>query len=201
MAKRNTAMKVKSEKREGFWRDCGDGSAAGLYLQVSRSPTEKRVTRSWVFRFTSPITAKRRWMGLGPADAIGLAKARDLARAARDQVLLGNDPIVEREATRNAKREAHLREIASTMTFRECADETAEHLSSFRNDKHKAQWQSSLARANERFGDLNVGSIDVDAIVKFLTPIWRSDAGNRLAHPAARREGVRLGDRAQVPLR
>ena len=128
MTKRNTAMKVKSEKREGFWRDYGDGSAAGLYLQVSRSPTEKRVTRSWVFRFTSPITAKRRWMGLGPADAIGLAKARDLARAARDQVLLGNDPIVEREATRNAKREAHLREIASTMTFRECADEyLAEH--------------------------------------------------------------------------
>jgi hypothetical protein len=69
----------------------------------------------------------------------------------------GNDPILERQATRDAKREAHVREIASTMTFRQSADAyLKEHLDVYRNEKHKAQWRSSLDRANKVFGDLNV---------------------------------------------
>jgi integrase len=178
---RNTTMKVKSERRAGFHRDRGDGAAKGLYLQVSKSPNG--VTRSWVFRYTSPITGKRRWHGLGPADAIGLSVARERAREARQQVLLGNDPILERQATRNAKREAHLREIASTMTFRQCAAEyLAEHKESWSNEKHRAQWVTSLNRANAKFGDLNVGSIDVDVIMKFLQPIWKAtpETGSRI---------------------
>ena len=173
VTKRNTTMKVNAMRQPGFHRDHGDGAARGLYLQVSASPAG--VTRSWTFRYTSPLTGKRRWAGLGPADAIGLAKARELARAAREQVSLGNDPIEERHATKAARREAHLREVASTMTFAECsASYLREHLSTYRNEKHKAQWASSLARANRAFGDLNVAAIDVDAIVKFLGPVWEA---------------------------
>jgi len=180
-SKRNTVMRVKSVVKEGFHRDHGDGAAKGLYLQVSKSP--HGVTRSWVFRYTSPVTGKRRWHGLGPADAIGLAKVRERARAAREQVLLGNDPILERQVTRDAKHEAYLREIASTMTFRQCAAEyLAEHKESWSNDKHRAQWVTSLERANAAFGDLGVGAIDVDVIVKFLQPIWRAtpETGSRI---------------------
>jgi integrase len=149
---------------------------------MSASP-KKGVTRSWVFRYVSPITGNRRWMGLGPADVIGLAKARELARAAREQVIDGNDPILERQATRDAKREAHVREIASTMTFRQSADAyLKEHLDVYRNEKHKAQWRSSLDRANKVFGDLNVAAIDVDALIKFIAPIWEvtPETGSRI---------------------
>jgi integrase len=174
--KRNTTTAVKSKRQEGFHRDHGDGSVTGLYLQVSKSSKKpKGVTKSWVFRYVSPITRKRRWHGLGSADAIGLAKARELARAAREQVALGNDPIEERHATKAARREAHLREIASTMSFKECSDSyLREHLATYTNPKHRQQWVTSLDRANKAFGDLNVASIDVDVIVKFLAPIWEA---------------------------
>jgi Arm DNA-binding domain len=95
MAKAMTAVKVRGVKREGYHGDKGEGAARGLYVQVAylrrggvRS-AKYGVTRSWIFRFVSPITRKTRWMGLGPCDVIGLAEARELARAARRLVVLG----------------------------------------------------------------------------------------------------------------
>ena len=168
---KNTTMKVKSERREGFHRDRGDGSARGLYLQVSASP--HGVTKSWVYRFVSPVTGKRRWMGLGSCDVIGIAEARDLARAARRLVVLGADPIEHRRATVAEERQAYLRERASKMTFAACVEGyLANRLDKFRNAKHKWQWEQTLGRASKAFGDLNVADIDTPMITKFLTPIW-----------------------------
>jgi len=66
-----------------------------------------------------------------------------------------------------------LREIATAMTFAQCARSyLAEHKDSWSNLRHRAQWASSLDRANKTFGDLSVGAIDVDVLVKFLGPIW-----------------------------
>ena len=45
--------------------------APNLYLQVARGGT-----KSWLFRFKSPVTAKQREMGLGPLDLVPLAHAR-----------------------------------------------------------------------------------------------------------------------------
>jgi len=52
----------------------------------------------------------------------------------------------------------------------------------YRNEKHKAQWRSSLDRANKVFGDLNVAAIDVDALIKFIAPIWEvtPETGSRI---------------------
>jgi hypothetical protein len=57
-----------------------DHNDAGLILFVNR--TLRRVTKSWVFRFTSPNTWLRRDMGLGSFDAVGLAHALQLASRA-----------------------------------------------------------------------------------------------------------------------
>ena len=145
-----TPLKVASLTQEGFHRDFGPGAATGLFVQVSwRNCKGARtaahgVTRSWVYRFVSPLTGKGRWMGLGPCDAIGLAEARDLARAARRLVKLGRDPIVDRGATVKAERDAAAAAVASLMTFEQCADAyLGEHLPSFRNAKHRAQWKSA----------------------------------------------------------
>ena len=114
-----TPIKVQRLTDEGFHRDYGAGAATGLFVQVSwrrrdgvRAP-EHGVTRSWVYRFVSPVTGKPRWMGLGPCDAIGLADARDLARAARRLVKLGADPIEHRGAAVKAERDAALKATAS----------------------------------------------------------------------------------------
>ena len=174
-----TPIKVQRLTAEGFHRDYGAGAATGLFVQVSwrrRDGVRARehgVTRSWVYRFVSPVTGKPRWMGLGPCDAIGLADARDLARAARRLVKLGADPIEHRGAAVKAERDAALKDTASRMTFAACAGAyQAEHLSTFRNAKHRAQWRSSLGQANAAFGKLNVAEIDTPAVVKFLAPIW-----------------------------
>ena len=163
-----TPITVKQIKTQGFHRD---PQAKNLYLQVSKFNGSK----NWVFRFKSPITGKSRWLGLGGVDAISLAKARELASNARETVALGNDPLIERHTTQNAKREAYARELASRMTFADCASAyLAEHLSTFRNDKHRQQWQSSLDRASKAFGGVAVNDIGVDMIVKFLSPIWQA---------------------------
>jgi Arm domain-containing DNA-binding protein len=60
----------------------GDGD--GLWLFVAASGA-----KSWMFRFTSPVTRKAREMGLGPAADVRLAEARDAAQQARKLVLAG----------------------------------------------------------------------------------------------------------------
>lgn len=63
-----------------------------LYLQVS-----KQGTKSWTFRFTSPVTKKRREMGLGSLDLVSLEAAQKLAKQNRRIILNGKDPIEERK--------------------------------------------------------------------------------------------------------
>src|SRR5262249_32770027 len=139
-----------------------DRETKGLAVQVTYRQKGGQLDRahgkpskSWVFIYTSPTVLKAngkaavRHMGLGPCDVIGLAEARELAKAARRLVVLGADPIEHRNATKAAEREARLRDQASRMTFRACADAyLAEHLSSFRNAKHQGQWKRALNLAS-----------------------------------------------------
>jgi hypothetical protein len=171
MAKSFTALTIKNLKGEGYHRDQGDGAARGLYVQVRAAGDG--FTRSWLYRFTSPVTGKERWMGLGPCDVIGLAEARDLARAARRLVTLGADPIEKRRETEQAERDAVIRDRASRMTFRQCAEAYASaHMASLDSDSHRRQWKISLSLASDAFGDLAVGEIDAAMVIKFLEPIW-----------------------------
>jgi len=173
MAKGFTPLSIKALRAEGYHRDRGDGAARGLYVQVTGSP-RGGVTRSWLYRFTSPTTHKERWMGLGPCDVISLAEARDMAKAARRLVVLGADPIEHRRETIQAQRDAEARDQASRMTFRQCAKAYAEaHFPKFKNDKHRRQWRNSLNEASRAFGDVSVADVDTAMVVKLLEPIWR----------------------------
>jgi hypothetical protein len=166
MAKTFTAIGIRGLKSAGYHRDRGEAAARGLYVQV-RPAEGGGFTRSWLYRFTSPITGKERWMGLGSTDVIGLAEARELARAARRLVTLGADPIEKRRETIQAERDAVIRDRASRMTFRQCADAFLHS-----HDKDR-QWRVALDLAGAAFGDLPVGEIDTAMVVKFLEPHWR----------------------------
>jgi integrase len=139
----------------------GDGE--GLWLQISPSGS-----KSWIFRFT--IARKAREMGLGSLNAVSLSIARERARQCRLLLSEGKDPIVERNAARtsDALRKARLK------TFDQCAAAyISAHRASWKNAKHVAQWESSLANyASPVFGALPVSDVDTDLVVKVLRPIW-----------------------------
>jgi Phage integrase central domain/Arm DNA-binding domain len=139
------------------------GDGGGLYLRVSKSGA-----KSWVFRF------KRRGsshdMGLGSLNTISLADARTKAKKCRKDLDQGEDPIKVRRTEEKARRIAE----AGMMTFDECAETyIKDHRAAWRNAKHAAQWESTLLTyASPVFGDLPVGEVDRDLILKVLRPIW-----------------------------
>ncbi|MBM3565526.1 MAG: DUF4102 domain-containing protein [Alphaproteobacteria bacterium] len=154
-----TAVAVEKSKAKGLHSD-GDG----LYLQVS--PTG---TRSWLLRFR--LHGRRRDMGLGPFPAITLAEARRKAEDARRLVRGGVDPI-------DAKHELQAKitaEKAGAITFRVGAEAYIEaHSSTWRHEKHKAQWPNSLeSYVYPTIGNLPVAKVGVAHVVKILEPIWK----------------------------
>jgi Arm DNA-binding domain len=115
----STARKVETAKPSKY----SDGN---LYLIVSETGA-----RQWVLQFTWRGRAKE--MGLGSAASVPLADAREKAASARRKIAQGVNPIEAR------KRDGGI------PTFGEMADDVRETLSAgFRNEKHKAQWKSTL---------------------------------------------------------
>jgi integrase len=149
---------VEREKRPGMY---GDGG--GLYLRVTDEGA-----KNWVFRFM--LNGRARWMGLGPLHTVNLAQARKRAGEHRLQRHDGIDPI---EARRAERLQARL-DAAKVVTFKECAESYIKsHRAAWRNDKHAAQWEATLATyAEPVIGKLSVQAIDTALVLKVLEPIW-----------------------------
>jgi hypothetical protein len=154
-----TAIQVK-KARPGRHSDGG-----GLCLQVGSGGA-----RSWIYRYV--LDGDERFMGLGSAAAISLARARELAAAARQLRAEGVDPIEERESQRTAAKV----EAAKAITFDQAAAKyIASHESTWKNTKHRQQWSNTLATyARPVIGSMPVGSIDTGLVMRVLEPIWLS---------------------------
>ncbi len=139
------------------------GGVAGLYLQLT-----PKGGRTWILRML--VGGRRRDIGLGGYPTVTLAQARDKAREARDKVERGVDPVEERKAAKARLVEARRK----GMLFSEAVDKAlAAKLDAFRNEKHRAQWRSTLDRyAMPELGALPVGGIDAAAVLRVLQPIW-----------------------------
>jgi integrase len=94
------------------------------------------------------------------------AKALDARRLRHE----GTDPIEARRATRMRAR----LDAAKAITFRECAESyIASHRAGWRNGKHAAQWEATLATyAEPVVGALPMQAIDTALVLKVLEPIW-----------------------------
>ncbi len=160
-----TAKQVESEKRDGYY---ADGACPGLNLQVAKG--QDRITRSWVFRYTSPTTRKRRELGLGSTRVRSLADARKLASDFRLQVLNGQDPKDERDKQRAVAMAAR----AHRITFDEAVSKCLETKSlEWKNVKHGQQWINTLKTyASPLLGKQPVELITTDLVYKVLEPIW-----------------------------
>jgi integrase len=160
-----TARGVAGATKLGY---TADGAVAGLNLQVTQGTTG--LVRSWVFRYTSPLTQKRREMGLGSVDVVSLMEARDMARTVRAQVFQGIDPKEQRDAEQ-AQRKA---EYANRVTFEKAATQCiAAKMQEWKNDKHKGQWRTTLATyAFPVIGSKAVNEVTMEDVLKVLEPIW-----------------------------
>jgi len=140
----------------------------GLYLRVSNTGNRK-----WELRYVSPDSGKRVDMGLGSANKghVGLAAARELAAAARELVAKGLDPVTERD-TERAERAAQASK-AVPKTFGTFAEDWMDaNLDQHKNEKHRAQWRSTLRQHAKSLWNKPLDAITTEEVLEALRPIW-----------------------------
>jgi integrase len=154
-------------KRPGRY---GDGH--GLVLEVV-SPTNA----SWLLRYQRH--GRERWHGLGPVHTFSLKEARERARAARQLLHDGIDPVEQKRAIRAQQ----VAEAARSVTFGEVATDYYRVRSSTWNLKHAAQWRASVLgltlTGKPAEGDyckalrpLPVAQIDTPVVLSVLKSSW-----------------------------
>ena len=110
-------------------------------------------------------------MGLGSAEDVTLAEARDKNEAARKLARDGIDPIAHRHTGRKQAMEADQGRVSfAVAAWRYIAANKA----GWRNPKHAQQWHNTLATyAEPIIGEMACGEIGTNDVLKVLEPIWR----------------------------
>jgi integrase len=160
----------------------------GLYLHVKKG-ADQHFTRSWIFRYATGRKATsasgktrnvERQMGLGSVDTVTLSAARERARECRQLLQVGTDPI-------EAQRAAKIKALAAAIrepSFEECGKQyVADNEPGWRNQKHRAQWASTLRRyVYPMLGKLPVSTVNTGLVLQVIKPIWttRPDTAGRV---------------------
>jgi len=130
---------------------------------------------SWLLRYERGVKTSRKtgkpipgehWLGLGSLADFNLKEARERARAARQLLADGVDPLEAKKAAKTAKAVASIKQI----TFREAATAFIDqHQKGWKNEKHRAQWTSSLETfVYPIIGRLAPRDIDTGAVLRVL---------------------------------
>ncbi|MGD9667803.1 MAG: tyrosine-type recombinase/integrase [Hyphomicrobiaceae bacterium] len=184
LIKRLNARAVQTLTKPGRHSDGG-----GLYLVV-----DQRGSKRWIFLYRRRRDGKLSEMGLGGLTAVPLAEARKKAAEARALLASGRDPI---ESRRSDERQPAI------PTFAEMADQVIAALEgSWRNEKHRAQWRTTLTTYCAPIRSKPVDAIQTADVLAILSPIWRSKAetASRLRGriekvlDAAKAHGFRTGE-------
>ena len=164
------------------------GDGAGLYLVVAPSGARK-----WVYRFS--FAGKVTEAGLGAADVVSLAEARNKAHEARKMLEAGRNPI-------EAKRQAAIIDAGKPTFGAIAAALIAAKESEWRNPKHRAQWRMTLENYAAPLRSRPVDEIDTAAVLDVLKPLWQTkpETASRLRGrieavlDAAKAQGHRSGE-------
>jgi integrase len=174
-----TAKKI---ARLGVGRYLDGGDNRGLYLQLTARKLGGKIVEplevgggSWLLRYErgekisrktgKPIPGEH-WYGLGSLADFTLKEARERARAARQLLADGIDPLDAKKASKAAKAVASIKQI----TFKQAAEAFIDqHKSGWKSDKSEAQWSSSLETyVYPILGQLAPRDIDTGAVLKVL---------------------------------
>ncbi|WP_395443532.1 tyrosine-type recombinase/integrase [Caulobacter sp. UC70_42] len=130
---------------------------AGLYLKVDQT-----LNRRWVLIYF--WHGKRREMGLGSAETVTLAAARQAAASARQMVAGGIDPIGARKL-----------QTGSAVTFRDFAELVIVDLTpGWKSPKTDGQWRASLDTHAGAISKRPVSDVDTEDVLLVLKPIWNT---------------------------
>ena len=149
-----TALAVKAIKEPGRHAD-GDGLM--LFVKPSGAKT-------WILR--AQVNGRRRDFGLGAYPAVSLSDAREAAAQARKSFRAGGDPSRAGRASQAA--------LAAVPLFSDLAMTAhADRKTGWRNEKHRAQWLSSLqTHAFPTIGKMPVDKVTPANVRDLLLPIW-----------------------------
>jgi integrase len=135
--------------------------AVGLYLKVGESGSA-----SWFYRYR--LGDKRREMGVGSRDVIGLAEARDAAKDAAGLVRKGIDPIDERRRVK-AENLARSRTKPAATFEQMAADYLKTHGADWKHKYARSMWWNSLVRyVMPVIGDLGLDQIELSHITTIM---------------------------------
>jgi integrase len=166
---RLTALAVSRVSKPGLYADGG-----GLYLRVGRSGS-----RRWAFRFT--LNGAAHEMGFGGLNKVSLADARKKASDARLLLSEGRSPLTHKQDKESDRAAGEKRR---SMSFDQCAEAyIGAHEIAWKNEKHRQQWRNTLATyVSSVFGQIPVGDVDTDHVVKVIEPIWgkKTETARRL---------------------
>lgn len=169
----------------------------GLYLVVdppSKTGDGAAAARRWLFMFR--WQGKLKEMGLGGLSTVSLAEARQKAGEARKLLDAGRNPI-------DVKRQAKAIDPTRPKTFGDLVDKLVPDIvAGFRNEKHKAQWKTTLDQHAASLRPLLIGDVGTEQVLDVLKPIWLSKAETasrlrgRIEHllAAAAVKGYRSGE-------
>ena len=136
------------------------GDGGGLYLRITAG---KKAGKRWVFLYRRPGDGKRCELGLGGTKVVSLAKARQKAAEARNKVVDGRDPKAEKDA------------VDRMPTFGDLADQhIAAMAPSWRNQKHRSQWETTLREYAKPLRYMPVDTITTANVLAVLRPIWQT---------------------------
>lgn len=139
------------------------GGVNGLLIAITPGGA-----KFWILRIL--VGSKRREIGLGAYPEVSIAEARDRARAARDKIKAGSDPIEERRAARAA-----LAATARTqLTFEDAIDKWIEAKGAELSEKRRKTDKAALRNHAKAIAPMLVSEIDTPDILRVLTPIWRA---------------------------
>jgi len=157
-----TAKRVERTAKPGRY-PCG--LIKGLLLQVTESGA-----KSWILRYQ--LRGDERWLGLGSAADFSLKEARERARAARQLLADGIDPLERKRADEAAAKLA----AARKLTFREAAQRYFDqNESKWRNANHRDQFLSTLkAHVFPVLGNIDVAAIETGDVLRAIEPLWKT---------------------------
>jgi integrase len=160
-----SATAVRNLKEPGKYYDLH-----GLFLRI-----EPTGSRRWVQRVS--IAGRQREIGLGSADLVTLAEARELAMSNKKLARAGGDPL--------AAKQDHV----VIPSLNEAIDEVIKlNAPTWTNAKHAAQFKSTLTNyVTPKLGRRPVSDILAADILSVLQPIWTTKS------ETARRVKQRIG--------
>jgi integrase len=129
--------------------------------------------KTWMFRFRDKVTSKRHDMGMGRYGKydVTLREARTQAGEARALLRQHQNPIFERQRLLRDAQQAH----ANRITFKICRDRFIDaNKAEWKNQKHTAQWTSTLDTYAKPILDMTVSDIGQDNVLRCIEPIWNT---------------------------